>query len=111
MDRVAKRSCEVKAAGLMLANDAIPPNILRAFVHLDCRGEDRAGTAAMNLASRSSGHAIKTVLASFFLAHTIDVRLLHRFVTPAALFECISDNVRQVPLASFLSIERVRAPE
>ena len=95
----------------MLANDAILSNILRAFVHLDRRGEDRAGTAAMNLASRSSGRAIKTVLASFFLAHTIDVRLLHRFVTSAALFECISDNVRQQLLGGFLSIERVRTSE
>ena len=47
----------------------------------------------------------------FFLRIPIDVRLLHRFVTPAALFECISDNVRQVPLASFLSTERVRTSE
>jgi hypothetical protein len=55
-------------------------------VDLDCRGEDCIGTVETNLASRSSARAIKTVLASFFLAHTIDVRLLHRFVTSAALF-------------------------
>jgi len=37
----------------MLANDAIPPNVLRAFVHLDRRDQDCVGTIETNRASAS----------------------------------------------------------
>ena len=61
--------------------------------------------------NRSSGRAIERFWCHFFLRIPTGFRLLHRFVTPAALFECISDKVRQQLLGGFLSVEQVRTSE